>query len=187
MRAVLICLLIWAAPSYAGYYLQLQSSGQVDNWPGVGWTSTGCFLTPSMSVNGILGFYNLTVTGFTASTMSVWAYSSWKSPSTSYLYVFAIKECSVSPTAGPLPVFANGVSDPAISSGSILSASGSGSNTSSTPQEINVSVDPAVIQPVDPDRAVSDSMSLFGLGLVLLSSIWGLKRLYYLFTESSSQ
>ena len=168
----------WATPVFSGYSLQVIASSPGYSAVGV---QTTCYVFPSMAVRGNLGS-SAYVSAYDVVNSTITA---GISPATNAI-TYRWYSCSSSPVSTALPLYAPGISDPVLDG--VLSLNGGVvTNPKATVSpDIIVKVDPAVIQPVAPDMAVRDSVSLFGFGITLLSFIWSLKRIYSLFSDSSS-
>lgn len=172
MRRILILMLL-AWPAYAGYYgtVIARPSG---TYYTVG-SITGCYLTPSMALTSFNTGYPWTVYNVDtdASTISATNPVQYLNLTMRYDY------CNAVPSVSALPIFLGSFSDPAITGGTVTGGSPStGGTTSST---VDLVIPPIV--PVSPEFAIEDSLSLFGLGMLFLSTIWAGRRIYDVFNS----
>lgn len=167
-----IILILAALPSYAGYYASFvsASTNNASYPPAASYMPTGCYLLPSMAVQAFSanapnssGKQVNTLSLTNASYLSVAYTHTW-------IVNVAIGTCSAPPSTTTLPAFIGGASDPVIDSGNY-----SQPGASST-----------LIEPLNPAMAIEDSLSLWGMGVLFLATIWGLKRIVTLFTRDTA-
>jgi hypothetical protein len=169
---LLLGIMSYPGVSYSGYYGTMLISPSVMYQP-VGFV-TPCLLAPSMAAkysysptgqgNGYVNTYvtSISETSLVGYNQNVAALSS---------YTMSIGTCSASPVSTALPILMGGASDP------VVSGNASGGTTSSSS---------ATIDPLNPALAVSDSLSLWALGITFLSTIWGGRRIYSLFSGDTA-
>lgn len=153
---LLLAGLVYSIHSHAGYYVQVTSTTNPGYVP-VGY-STGCYLVPSMAVWSIpAGSYQsywkvtaMNADGTFSAVVDHWGISQ------SVQGVFST--CVASPLVASLPNFTGGVSDPAISGDSVLSASG-GSSGGSSDMEAYLGFNQELFE-----LAVGGSLLVFALG-----------------------
>ena len=140
MRALFVFLMVAISPSiYAGYYAQVTAitGGTLSNTQ-AGQT-TACYLTPSMAVSVVPNFAGcgwqllaMDADGNWQARVNPAACPSYSGPVVTGTY----SQCVTSPLVAALPSFLGGVSDPAISGGSVLSGSSGGGGSTADAETI---------------------------------------------------
>lgn len=131
-RLVLLVALLISAPVFAGYYARVTGyvpDMQYTRFPTA--TVSGCYLTPSMAIASLGGAPEyFAVTSLTAE--GTWSVRGTTSGVGSASGTFS--QCDASPSVYGLPTMDGGVTDPAITGGSVISGGGSGSGAN--PEEV---------------------------------------------------
>ena len=166
-RAVIILLMaIMPALSQAGYFATVLTRQAGTNYSKAIGTVSACYLIPSMAFASLNTYGQAVITAITDDTINGYSVASGAGQ-----YTASYGTCSAVPAINVMPAFQGSLTDPIL-----LNGSGGGGSTGG---------ESSMIEALNPQLAIDDSLAFFGLAFLFLATIWAGRKVYNIFSGDS--